>query len=180
MDHYELYIDGIEGETVPSPILQQMFPVSKFANKRIIIHRDRPFRGDEVSCLTAWGEKINATFYFVEITKRNSPRLYLSDGKNISHPERGTFMKLSKTHAILMSNPPIFGNCTPRPLQIKHSENISQVNAIDSVLKLTCLHYGSIRAPRIPVTLHYSDKIAYLASKGIRPRDLSGTTPFWL
>jgi len=48
------------------------------------------------------------------------------------------------------------------------------------VLALTYLHYGSLRPPRLPVTIHYSDKIAYLALRGIKPKNLEGDIPFWL
>jgi len=54
------------------------------------------------------------------------------------------------------------------------------VQAIHSVLALTLLHYGSLRPPRLPVTTHYTDRIAYLALMGIKPRDLEGNIPFWL
>jgi len=30
------------------------------------------------------------------------------------------------------------------------------------------------------VTIHYSDKIAYLALKGIKPKELEGKIPYWL
>jgi argonaute-like protein implicated in RNA metabolism and viral defense len=51
--------------------------------------------------------------------------------------------------------------------------------AIHSVLALTLLHYGSLRPPRLPITIHYSDEIAYLALKGIKPKEMEGTLPFW-
>jgi argonaute-like protein implicated in RNA metabolism and viral defense len=52
--------------------------------------------------------------------------------------------------------------------------------AIRSVLALTQLHYGSLNPPRMPVTIHYSDKIASFALEGIKPPQLSGSIPFWL
>lgn len=31
-----------------------------------------------------------------------------------------------------------------------------------------------------PVTIHYNDKTAYLALRGIKPKTLEGNIPFWL
>ena len=45
---------------------------------------------------------------------------------------------------------------------------------------MTLLHYGSLRPPKLPVTIHWSDKIAGLALKGIKPKKLEGTIPYWL
>ena len=34
--------------------------------------------------------------------------------------------------------------------------------------------------PRLPVTIHYSDQIAWFALRGIKPPNLTGEIPFWL
>jgi len=52
--------------------------------------------------------------------------------------------------------------------------------AVHSVLSMTLLHHGSMLAPRLPITLHYSDKIGYLALHGIKPSRLDGNLPFWM
>ncbi|WP_155818163.1 hypothetical protein [Anaerolinea thermophila] len=86
----------------------------------------------------------------------------------------------SNTEAFLVSSLPPFKGSTPRPLQIRTEPSFRIENAIHSVLSLTLLHYGSVREPRLPVTIHYSDKIAELSLLGIKPKDLEGDLPFWL
>jgi argonaute-like protein implicated in RNA metabolism and viral defense len=80
----------------------------------------------------------------------------------------------------LVSSLPPFADTTPQPLHLRTEPPFTIEQAIHSVLALTLLHYGSLRPPRLPVTIHYSDRIAYLALRGIKPRNLEGTIPFWL
>ena len=47
-----------------------------FQGKRIMIHRDGYFRGEEIPILKEIGKKYDITFQFVEIIKENAPRLY--------------------------------------------------------------------------------------------------------
>ena len=98
----------------------------------------------------------------------------------MQQPPKGSALKLSDTEAFLVSSLPPFSDATPQPLHIRTDGSISVERAMHSVLSLTMLHYGSTRAPRLPVSIHYSDRIAYLALKGIKPRDLEGSVPFWL
>lgn len=95
-------------------------------------------------------------------------------------PSKGTAFKLSDREAFLVSSPPPFSDATPRPLRILTEPPFSLENARHSVLSLTLLHYGSLRPPRLPVSIHFSDKIAQLSLRGIKPKDLEGNLPYWL
>ena len=98
----------------------------------------------------------------------------------MEQPKKGSALKLSTTEAFLVSSLPPFEEATPQPLRVRADDLLGIENAIHSILSLTLLHYGSTRPPRLPVTIHYSDRIAYLALRGIKPKDLEGSTPFWL
>jgi hypothetical protein len=177
---YVIHDAPLEGETIPANVLQGLFPRKEFAGKRVVIHRDGPFRGTEKQILKAWAEQIGATFYFVEILKSGAPRLYGTQNHQTQRPPKGTVFQVSDTQALLVSSLPPFPNATPQPLQIQTEAPFTIEQAIRSVLSLTLLHYGSLQPPRLPVTIHYSDKIAYMALRGIKPKDLEGATPFWL
>ena len=146
----------------------------------MVIHRDGYFRGDEEESLSDWAKKIGATFYLIEVIKTGTPRLYGLRGSVVILPEKGNALKVNDTEAILVSSLPPFEDATPQPLRIRTDGSLSINEAIHSVLSLTLLHFGSMRPPRLPVTIHYSDRIAYLALRGIKPKDLEGTIPFWL
>ena len=148
--------------------------------KKVVIHRDGFFRGNEREILTEWAEEIGAEFSLVEILKSGAPRMYIETNSKIGQPPTGSIFKINDREALLISSLPPFLNATPRPLQIRCDDSISVEHALHSVLSLTLLHYGSVRPPRLPVTVHYSDKIGYLALKGIKPKTLEGTIPFWL
>ncbi|MFW9994819.1 MAG: Piwi domain-containing protein [Candidatus Odinarchaeota archaeon] len=177
---YVIHDAPIEGETVPDHVLQKLFPVKDFQGKRVIVHRDGYFRGDEKQCLKDWGRKMGATIHPVEVIKSGSPRVYSTANGSVGQPVKGTTFKINEYEALLVSTLPPFENATPLPLRITCEQPLTIEKAIHSVLSLTLLHYGSVRQPKLPVTIHYSDKIAGLALRGIKPKDLEGSLPFWL
>lgn len=118
----------------------------------------------------------------VEIIKSGAPRFYQKNDKLPKQPPKGSVFKLSDTEAFLVSSLPPNQNSTPHPLYIRTEteQNFSIEDAIHSVLSFTFLHFGSVRPPRLPVTIHYSDKIAKFILKGIKPNDPEGKIMFWL
>jgi argonaute-like protein implicated in RNA metabolism and viral defense len=98
----------------------------------------------------------------------------------VYQPSKGTALRLSDREAFLVSPLPPFSNVTPNPLHLRTSAGFPIEQAIHSVLALTLLHLGSLKSPRLPVAIHYSDEIAYLALQGIKPRNLEGKVPYWL
>lgn len=177
---YVIHDAPLEGETIPDGVLQSLFPGRDFQGKRVIVHRDGFFRGGEKAALQRWGQDIGATFHLIEIIKSGSPRVYGWDQGRATQPETGMLVRASETEALVVSSLPPFKDATPNPLHVRTDGSLPLKAAVDSVLTLTLLHYGSLRPPRLPVTIHYSDKIAGMALRGIKPKDLEGTTPFWL
>jgi argonaute-like protein implicated in RNA metabolism and viral defense len=183
---YAIHDTVIEGETIPSDVLHTLFPAAIFRGKRVVIHRDGIFRGEEKLALQAWATQLGAQFYLVEILKTGTPRLYQFQSsvsqqfQTMQQPVKGSVLKLNNTEAFLISSLPPYASVTPYPLHIRCEAPFPIEQAVHSILSLTLLHYGSLRTPRLPVTIHYSDEIAYLALKGIKPKSLEGTLPFWL
>jgi hypothetical protein len=177
---YVIHDAPLEGETIPDHVLQSLFPAKEFQGKRVVIHRDGYFRGEEKRDLRSWAQRIGADFFFVEVLKTGTPRLYARQKGHTIQPMKAEAFKLSQTDAFLISSLPPFADATPQPLHLRTEPPFTIEQAIHSVLALTLLHYGSLRPPRLPVTIHYSDRIAYLALMGIKPRNLEGTIPFWL
>jgi hypothetical protein len=176
---YVIHDAPLDGETIPPSVLRSLFPLKEFQGKRVVVHRDGLFRGEEKPALKNWAKQIGAEFHLVEVVKSGAPRLY-QQASGVDKPDKGGAFKLGDTEAFLVSSPPPFKSSTPRPLQIRTEPTFPIERAIHSVLSLTLLHYGSVREPRLPVTIHYSDKIAELSLLGIKPKDLEGDTPFWL
>lgn len=178
--HYMIRDEGLEGETIPEHILKSFFPHDIFKGKRVIVHRDGYFRGKEEEILKNWGNEIGATFQLVEIIKTNQPRIYEKINNDINRAGKGTAFLLNNNSAIVVSTSSSIRDSTPQPLKIQTKNNFNIDNAILSVLALTKVHQGSVLEPRLPITIHYSDKIAGLSLKGIRPRDSEGNLPYWL
>lgn len=92
-------------------------------------------------------------------------------------------MKLSDREGILITTD-VFENIgLARPLRLTirtEGDRISIEELADATLKLTLLHYGSLRSPRLPVTLFAADEMAYRRLQGIYPTLLEGDKQFWL
>lgn len=176
MIEYRILDHSIEGETIPKNILYDIYMDKKFQNKNVIFHRDGPFRGDEIAILSEIAEKLKSHFYFIEINKRNTPRLYKYNN-TISNPDIGTYLKINDNEYIIITSTIKSG--TTRPLRIK-LYNVDFEIAMKSIYNLLVMDYGSQKPPRIPVTIHYSDKIAYNGLHNIIPKTREGNIPYWL
>ena len=179
--HYATEEVRVEGETLPPDVLRTLFPKEDYAGKRILVHRDGPFRGPEADTLNALGKEIGASFSLVEVVKQGASRLYEYKDGNVEQISKGVFLKLSDEAAYVASSPPPFDQSTSQPLQVRVKDgDLSIEEAIHSVLSFTLMHYGSVQPPRLPVTLHYSDNIAKLLMDGIQPPQPEGQKPYWL
>jgi hypothetical protein len=169
----------LEGETVPAKVLRSLFPLNEFQGKRVIIHRDGFFRGNEIEIIQEHFKQINATVYFVEVIKSGAPRFYVEQrDKQVTNPEIGTIFNLSSNQAFMITSET--KTATSQPLQIRTLSSLTIGKALLSVLNLTLMHYGSVRRPRLPVSLHYSDKIGYLALRGLKPANSQSDSMYWL
>jgi hypothetical protein len=178
---YVIHDAPLEGETVPSTVMKSLFPLNEFQGKRVVVHRDGYFRGDEIDTLKTWGDSIKSGFSLIEVIKRETPRIYDISGDSIGAPKKGTVFMFDDKSSLVVSSPPPFPGVTPRPLKIRiRYGNIQMIQALRTILSLTELHYGSTNPPRLPVTIHYSDQIAWFALRGIKPPNLTGEIPFWL
>ena len=71
----------LEGEIIPTHILQDIFPVNEFAGKTSISQRGGRIHSKEIEQLLKWGEDMYGIFYFVEISKQGNSTLYASAAK---------------------------------------------------------------------------------------------------
>jgi argonaute-like protein implicated in RNA metabolism and viral defense len=175
--HCRVIETPLEGETVPAPILRGLFPLNEFEGKTVIIHRDGLFRGNEVEIIKEHMTRLRAKVYFVEVIKSGAPRLYKQNGSIVA-PEIGTTFLLSDTEAFIVTS--TSSTATPQPLHIRTEEPFTIGKALHSVLMLTLMHHGSLKRPRLPISIHYSDKIGYLALRGVKPRGGQSTDMYWL
>lgn len=168
----------LEGETVPANVLRSLFPLNEFQNKNVLIHRDGLFRGNEVELIETHLSKMGSQPYFIEVIKSGAPRIYLSSQGKVDVPDIGTAFILSDTEAFIVAS----GSnvATPQPLQVRTRPPFTIGKALHSTLMLTLMHYGSVKRPKLPITIHYSDKIGYLALRGVKPAGGLSTDMYWL
>ncbi len=178
--HYSIIDAPLEGETLSRDAIHRLLPIEVFAGKRCVVHRDGLFRGNELANIAEWGKEIDAIFFPVEVVKSAVPRLYKREYDKVVRPDKGTAFILNDCEAFLVSSLAPHKNSTPRPLMICTCGDLSIADALHSVLALTHLHYGSILMPRLPVTLHFSDRIGYLLLRGVRPTNSEGSDPWWI
>jgi argonaute-like protein implicated in RNA metabolism and viral defense len=163
----------IEGEEIPGRFLEALLPAGELKGKTVAIYRDGRFCGNEAQCLADWAVVIKAKFILIECCKSGCPRLYNLFGTEspyIQAPDRGTALKLSDREAIIVTTKiePKIG--VPRPIRLKirpEGHQVSINDVLKTTLKLTLLHYGSLKSPKLPVMLHGADRIAGLRLRGV-------------
>src|ERR671931_690549 len=86
---YVIHDAQLEGETIPGNVIQRLFPLDDFQGKRVVVHRDGFFRGDEKNALKHWAQSIRAEFHLVEVIKTGTPRIYAATGDRVVQPPKG-------------------------------------------------------------------------------------------
>jgi hypothetical protein len=168
-----------EGEGIPDAMLEKLFPRELLSRKRIILHSDGWLRRDVLRAIGGWEDELGATFLPVEIVQRAVPRLYAFNKGRIEQPASGTTFRMNEREAIVLtSSAP--GDATPQPLYIRTELPLSIDDAVHSVLIFTLFHYGTLKRPKLPVTVHHSDIIETGALRGVLPLHVEGDVPFWL
>ncbi|MCJ8282289.1 MAG: hypothetical protein MJK14_21250 [Rivularia sp. ALOHA_DT_140] len=181
---YKLEDALIEGEEIPRRVLEKFLPRAKLKGKTVLIYRDGRFCGQEAIHLKEWAEVISSKFILFECYKSGIPRLYNWNGQVIKAPTKGLALRLSSREVILITTEVKSENMgLPDPLRLRIHEAghlVSIEDLVETTLKLTLLHYGSLKPPRLPVPLYGSDIMAYRRLQGIYPGSLDGDRQFWL
>ncbi|CAE8728133.1 unnamed protein product, partial [Polarella glacialis] len=169
--HWE--VQAVAAENVPAAQLRRLIPTDFVKGKIVIIHRDGEFTMQELKSLEAYHAEVassGTSFLLIEIVKfaGGSPRLYQGKGQ----AAQGSAILLSNSSALLVSSRSGMG--TPNPLMLRMQRRLgSGVDTLDnfawirSVYDLSFMHHGSIYcAPRLPVTTHFADRMAYQLAGG--------------
>jgi hypothetical protein len=163
----------IEGEEIPGRFLEALLPAGELKGKTVAIYRDGRFCGNEAQCLADWAAAIEAKFILIECCKSGCPRLYNllgTESPYIQAPDRGMALKLSDREAIVVTTKVEQKIGVPRPIRLKirpEGHQVSIDDVLETTLKLTLLHYGSLKSPKLPVLLHGADRIAGLRLRGV-------------
>lgn len=176
-----------EGETIDKRTLERFLPSAELRQKTVLIYRDGRFCGDEIKNLRERAKVIGSKFILVECVKSQIPRLYKFQQSVVTAPTKGLALRLSSYEVILITTEVKSEKMgLPYPLRLKvipdpeHEQQVSIESLIEATLKLTLLHHGALKEPRLPVPLYGSDKIAYRRLQGIAPGIVEGDRQFWL
>jgi hypothetical protein len=178
----------IEGEEIPQRVLENFLPAAQLKGKTVLIYRDGKFCGSEVRHLRERANAIETQLILVECYKSGVPRLYNLEGeagqKSLKSPTKGLALRLSPHEVILVTTEVSERVGLANPLRLKvipdEGQEVSLESLVEATLKLTLLHHGSLKEPRLPVPLFGSDRIAYRRLQGIAPGSLEGDRQFWL
>jgi argonaute-like protein implicated in RNA metabolism and viral defense len=184
---YNFQDSTIEGEEIDRNTLYKLLPKStELKDKKLLIYRDGKFRGDEVENLLKRANSIGSEFILVECIKSGNPRLYSYDSgsKILSNPKKGMYFISDNQEVVLISSEPIDSQRFTNPIRLKvisqPGQDINLHQLVETTLKLTLLHHGSLRSPRLPIPLFGADKIAYRRIQGVTPSLLDSDRQFWL
>ncbi len=176
---YVIATDALrQDEVVPVTLLETLLPPDVFSGSWVVFHVDGPLGPGERQVLDAWAEAIGAQFFYVEIMRRGVPRVYALEAGRIGRPPRGTVFRLNHEEAFLITSSS-GEDATPQPLHIR-TTGLSIEDALHSVMMFTLLHYGALKTPKLPVTIHHAEYMRSSLSRGVLPSDAAGDVPFWL
>ncbi|CAK0888730.1 unnamed protein product, partial [Prorocentrum cordatum] len=174
-------VKRIEGETVDAEMLRRIVPLEAASGKVVFVHRDGRFPTDELESWQKYYEEelkpTGATLIMVEIVKLvgGVPRIYRSSqGGRLENVDEGTYVQWSDKNAyIATTSGSQGGGGTVNPLNIHLRMTLGEASDIDrkawihSVFDLSYLHHGSVfKAPKLPMTTYFSDRLAYMVAKG--------------
>ncbi|MEH2315720.1 Piwi domain-containing protein [Nostoc sp.] len=185
---YQLKDTLIPGEEIPKQFLEGLLPKKEFEGKIVLIYRDGRFCRQEVANLLEWAEAIGCKLILVECRKSGIPRLYNFVNKTIAAPEKGLALRISSTEAVLVTIQVTEKIGLAHPLRLRvitgnHPALISPPieQVVETTLKLTLLHHGALKMPRLPMPVYGAHKTAKLRLRGIYPSSmLEGDRQFWL
>ncbi len=182
---YRLEDAMTEGEEIDKRTLERFLPAADLTEKTLLIYRDGHFCGGEIKYLRERAKAIDSNFILVECTKSKVPRLYNYEQSFLKAPTKGLALRLSSTEVILVTTKvqsEKMGLSHPVRLKVilDEGQQVSIESLIQTTLKLTLLHHGALKEPRLPVPLYGSDRIAYRRLQGISPSALDGDKQFWL
>ncbi|MBD2121023.1 hypothetical protein [Trichocoleus sp. FACHB-262] len=151
---------AIEGKEIPQWFLEALLPPGTLRGKTVLIYRDGRFCGEGVTHLLNWAATAQARFILVECRKSGTSRLYnlprshSEGGRSIAASTRGLGLKLSSHEAILVTTQVSdrIGVLYPIRLTVRsegHPASVEQI--MDAILKLTLLHHGALKPPRLPM-----------------------------
>ncbi|MEG4417346.1 Piwi domain-containing protein [Microcoleus sp. LAD1_D5] len=174
-----------QGEEIDKRTLERFLPAHGLTGKTVLIYRDGHFCGNEVKYLRERAKAISSNFILVECIKSQVPRLYNFAQLALKAPTKGLALRLSAYEVILVTTEVKNEKMgLPYPLRLKvipdAGQEVSIESLVETTLKLTLLHHGALKEPRLPVPLYGSDRIAYRRLQGISPGALDGDKQFWL
>jgi len=131
----------------------------------------RQAQRDALRALGSREDELNATFYPVEVIRAGVPRIYAFSAGKIDPPHWGSVFRLSETESFVQSS-----DTTIQPLHIRSEPQLSIEAATHSVLMFTLLHYGALKVPKLPITVHNADALENAFSRAAA-RELASDVP---
>ena len=161
--------------TIPDALLEKLLPRDLLAKQRIIVHSDGYLRRETLRALGSWEDELDASLAPVEVIRSGVPRMYALKAGKIEPPSWGSVLKLSSTKAFVQAS-----ESSLQPLYLRCEAPLAIEEAIHSVLLFTLLHYGALKLPKLPVTVHNADPIENGIVRGVMPSAIETMIPFWL
>lgn len=156
-------------------LLARLLPHDLLHDQRVVVHSDGRLKRDALRALGSREDELNATLYPVEVIRAGVPRIYAFSAGKIDPPRWGSVFRLNAAESFVQSS-----DATIQPLHIRCEPPLSIEAATHSVLMFTLLHYGALKAPKLPITVHNADALESGILRGLLPGAQESIIPFWL
>jgi hypothetical protein len=157
----------------------RLLPEAFFGGRRVVMMHTDTLTDDEIATLHQQADKLKMTFYRMDVSAGANPRLYGFTGKGMAQPPTGTAFTLDDTRALLIPALPGHPSQPPNPLLITTNSVFPVEMGLRTTLAMNVLH-PTAKKPRLPVTLHYGERIKRLLGAGVHPAEPEGALAWWL
>ncbi len=156
-----------------------LFPAAFFGEMRLVLHTADTLRDEERTALQNYCDSAKITLHTVQVGTGANPRLYAFSGKSIVQPPTGSTFALDGTRGLLVPALPAHPAAASNPLLVEASKDLALKTALRSLLEMNLLH-PQAKKPRLPITLHYSERIRRLVGAQVMPARPDGALAWWL
>jgi len=142
-----------------------------------VLHRDGPFQESSYGRVWKHFQELGVSLNLVAIDVGLPPRIGCLRGDAKESPPPGTLVVTGEDQGLLItSGAPIGGRGCPRPIGFERVMGRIDICALAGhIFWLSRAHVGSIRPPRLPVTIHFARKVVGLVREGLVPQGTMGS-----
>jgi hypothetical protein len=173
----ELSADG--DDAPPEQWWAGLLPRAFMSKRRVLFHFDGRLSRTNRTALDMWCAACEAQVLPVTVLEHGAPRMYMLYARQIESPVYGTLFRVGAHEALMVTSAAPYDG-TPQPLHLHVEAPLTLEQAADSIVAFAALHYGALKRPKLPITLHHLDTVGHGIGRGVHPAQSEASAVYWL